>query len=216
MADGQLSLESRVLLETGKPPEIPIIRDGLEKETMSVSHLFDSPDLLLASFFSEKNSDCLVLITGPSGSGKTTFCTRLALLAVEAGLSVGGILCPAVFEGREKVGIDQLDISSGERRRLGIRANDTGESTVGCWHMDEAVIARGNQIISVINDEDIIIIDELGPLELEEGSGYQQALHLLDEGRYRTAFVVVRPAMLPIAQLRWPQAQVCSLGDVTQ
>jgi len=202
-----------------KQESLPISRlkrDGLEKEIMSVLNLVNSPDSLLASFFSEKNPDCLILITGPSGSGKTTFCIRLASLVVEAGLSVGGILCPAVFASGKKVGIDQLDISSGERQRLGVRSNNTGDSTVGCWHMDEAVIAWGNQIISGLNDEDIIIIDELGPLELEEGSGYQQALHLLDEGRYRTAFVVVRPALLPLAQLRWPQAQICSLGDVTQ
>ena len=53
---------------------------------------------------------------------------------------------------------------------------DAGDNTVGCWHMDEAVLAWGNQIIAGLKDEDVIIIDELGPLELEDGYGYQQAL----------------------------------------
>ena len=39
--------------------------------------------------------------------------------------------------------------------------------------------------------------------------------NLLDEGRYRMAFVVVRPALLPLARLRWPQAQVFELDSVT-
>ena len=81
--------------------------------------------------------------------------------------------------------------------------------------MDEAVFAWGNQIISGLKDEDVIIIDELGPLELEDGYGFQEALHLLDEGRYRTAFVVVRPALLPLAQLRWSNSQVFELESVT-
>jgi nucleoside-triphosphatase THEP1 len=80
--------------------------------------------------------------------------------------------------------------------------------------MDEKVIEWGNEIISGLIDQDIIVIDELGPLELEDGDGYQQALHLLDEGRYRTAFIVVRPALLSIAKLRWPQALICSLEGV--
>jgi hypothetical protein len=51
----------------------------------------------------------------------------------------------------------------------------------------------------------------VGPLELEEGYGYQEALRLLDEGRYRAALVVVRPALLALARVRWPQAQVLDL-----
>ena len=201
----------RVFLETGKPPEIPNVRDGLEKETMSVMNIHNSPDLLLASFISEKRQKSLVLITGPSGSGKTACCTELVSQAREQGFSVGGILCPAVFERGKKVGIDQLDISTRERRRLGIRSNSTGNGMVGRWQMDESVIARGNQIIAGLESEDVIIIDELGPLELEEGYGYQEALRLLDEGCYRTAFIVVRPALLPLAQLRWPKSHVFEL-----
>jgi nucleoside-triphosphatase THEP1 len=175
---------------------------------MSVENFLNSPDLLLASLYSQEKTNSLFFITGPRCSGKTTFCARLASLADEAGLSVGGILCPAVFEKGQKVGIEQLDISSGERQKLGVRSKDTSDSTVGCWHMDEAVLSWGNQII-------VIIIDELGPLELEDGYGFQEALHLLDEGRYRKAFVVVRPALLPLAQLRWSNSQVFELESVT-
>ena len=88
---------------------------------MSVENILNSPDLLLASLYSQERTNSLVFITGPSGSGKTNFCTRLASLAGEAGFSVGGILCPVVFEGGQKVGIEQLDISSGEQQRLGVR-----------------------------------------------------------------------------------------------
>jgi nucleoside-triphosphatase len=180
-----------------------------------VENILNPPDSLLASFLSGENPNNIVLITGPSGSGKTSLCARVIVLAKDAGLSVGGILCPAVVESGKKTNIDQLDISTGERRRLGVRSDSSGCNTVGCWHLDESVIAWGNQIIARLKDEDVIIIDELGPLELEDGYGYRQALTLLDEGRYRTVFAVVRPTLLPIAQLRWPQAQTFSLEGVT-
>jgi len=127
------------------------------------------------------------------------------------GSSLGGFICPAVFAGGKKTGIDMLNVASGERRRLGKRSQIEGESTVGCWQLDESVIAWGNRILAGLKDEEIIVIDELGPLELEEGYGYQEALRLLDEGRYRAALVVVRPALLTLARLRWPQAQVLNL-----
>jgi nucleoside-triphosphatase THEP1 len=178
---------------------------------MSVENILDSPDPLLASCFFEKHQNSLVLVSGPSGSGKTTWCAGIVSQARDLGLSVGGILCPAVFERGKKVGIDQLDLSTGERRRLGVRSDEHANHTVGCWHMDASVLAWGNQIITGLKNEDVIIIDELGPLELEDGYGYQQALHLLDEGRYHTAFVVVRQSLLRIVKLRWPQAQTHSL-----
>ncbi len=179
-----------------------------------MENALSSPDSLLASLLYKKTPDRLVLLTGPSGSGKTTLCARLAALGGEAGLSVAGILCPAVYEGGLKVAIDQLDLSTGERQRLGERADGASEGTVGRWRMDERVIARGNEILARIADEDLILIDELGPLELEDGGGYRQALSLLDEGRYRRALAVVRPALLGAARARWPRAETVHLEGV--
>jgi nucleoside-triphosphatase len=116
-----------------------------------------------------------------------------------------------VFEDGSKVAIDLLNVASGERRRLGIRAQSEGESTVGRWQLDESVVDWGNEILAELRDEEIIVIDELGPLELEEGYGYQEALRLLDEGRYHKALVVIRPSLVTLARLRWPGALVLDL-----
>ena len=164
---------------------------------------------LAASFLSTDQS--LTLLTGPSGSGKTTFCREVVAQMYETEALVGGFICPAVFENGQKVGIDLLNIASGEQRRLGKRSQNETEATVGCWQMDEETLAWGNQILSGLKDEALVVIDELGPLELEEGYGYQEALRLLDEGCYHKALVVVRPSLLPLAKLRWPHAQVLDL-----
>jgi nucleoside-triphosphatase len=178
----------------------------MQTDNMATPHLTKP---LAASLLS--GEQVLTFLTGPRGAGKTSFCAEFVLQMQGTGSSIGGFICPAVFDGGKKVGIDLLDVASGERRRLGLRSQNKGDTTIGCWQLDKDVIAWGNQILAGLKNEQIIIIDELGPLELEKGYGYQEALHLLDEGRYRAALVVVRPALLGLARLRWPQAQVLDL-----
>lgn len=166
----------------------------------------NSPVNLLAKLQLKDNPPGLWLISAPSGAGKTTLCSRIISQARDAGLTVGGLICPAVFESGEKTAIDQVDIASGERRNLGWRIRDGSDNTVGCWKFDVSVLDWGNEILSALGDEDLIVIDEIGPLELVEGKGYLEAMRLLDGGRYRMAVVVVRPALLQAAQERWPHA----------
>ena len=59
---------------------------------------------------------------------------------------------------------------------------------------------------------DVIIIDELGPLEFEKGLGLIEGLRLIDEKRFQAVFVVVRPNLLETARTRWPEAKIV---DVT-
>ncbi|MFN2237352.1 MAG: nucleoside-triphosphatase [Anaerolineales bacterium] len=173
----------------------------------------NSPAKLLANAIINETTETFWLLSGPSGAGKTTCCAEIITQVRAAGMSVGGLLCPGVFKNGKKVGIDQIDIRTGQRQRLGMRADKARLNTVGCWQMDERVLAWGNTVVARLKAEDLIVIDELGPLELEEGYGYQEALRLLDEKRYRLALVVVRPALLPLAQIRWPQAQVFMLAE---
>ena len=173
----------------------------------------NSPAKLLANAILNETSTSFWLLSGSSGAGKTTCCAEIVTQVRAAGMSVGGLLCPGIFENGKKVGIDQVDIRTGQRQRLGTRGDKARVNTVGCWQMDEGVLGWGNAVIARLKAEDLIVIDELGPLELEEGNGYQEALRLLDEKRYQLALVVVRPALLPLAQTRWPQAQVVMLAE---
>jgi len=170
----------------------------------------DWPDSPLAQAFApDAEMPQLFLITGLSGVGKTTWCGELVRLAQQRGLRVAGLWSPAVFADGRKVGIDMVDLHTEEQRRLAcLRGKEaTAVSTIQ-WAFDEEVIAWGNHVLAHLPDNDLLVIDELGPLEFLRDEGLLAGLRVLDAGAYRVAAVVIRPSLLPEAQARWPHAQV--------
>lgn len=169
------------------------------------------PASLLDHFPYEKNqSNNLFLITGDIGVGKTTLCQQWIDSARAAGWRVGGLLSPPVMAGGQKAAIDLVDLTSGERRQLAeLRRSESspGAITTGKWLFDTAVLAWGNAVLQRVTAVDLLIIDELGPLEFERGQGLQAAFELIAAGNYRMAGVVIRPSLIPQAQQRWPDSQ---------
>jgi nucleoside-triphosphatase THEP1 len=161
----------------------------------------------------------LFLVTGPSGAGKTRWCHKLIAAAQEQQWAVAGLLSPAVLDGGTKVGIDLLDVRSGALRRLATRVpqqdgNGTEAGIVtGRWSFEPATIAWGNELLRQITPRDMVIIDELGPLELRQQQGFQVALSLLDAWRYRLACVTIRPSLVGAARMRWPWSQLVVVGE---
>ncbi|MDF1519932.1 MAG: ATP-binding cassette domain-containing protein [Brevefilum sp.] len=151
----------------------------------------------------------IILVTGLSGSGKTSWCTQMIKEAVESGHSVEGILSPGIFEGNKKTGIEVIDLTSGERKRLArLREEGRGEISTPRWVFDPNVLDWANQRLQNSTGRDLLIIDELGPLEFLRNKGLLAGLERLDQGQFEVACVVVRSSLLPKALQRWPDAQV--------
>jgi len=174
-----------------------------------------SPDTLLASILlSEKNQPGLWIISGPRGSGKTFLCSAIAGQSRNLGYKVGGLLSPAVLKNGRKIGIDLVDLATTERRRMAIRRRSVdGGILVGSWSIDPNTIEWGNSVLHNLDGCELIILDELGPLEFKEDAGFQEGFHLLDSHGYQKALVVVRLEYLAIAQARWPNALVYNLEE---
>ena len=157
----------------------------------------------------------LILITGPIGSGKSAWCSHFIEAARAEGRKVGGVLSrPVLLEGR-KVGIDLLDLITGEERRLSNprTANSQGLTTQR-WHFDTQTLSWANRVLLELPMCDIVIIDELGPLEFSRGEGLQEGLRIVDGHRFPELYVVVRPEFVPQALNRWPWAEVLDVRQV--
>ena len=143
----------------------------------------------------------LWIVTGWRGSGKTTFCRALLQRARLSGWDAAGLLSPAVFQGRIKYSILAEDIRSGERRLLATAHPQTEtDLAFGQWFFHRNTLDWGNRMLQSSVPCDLLVIDELGPLEFNLSSGWVSALEVIRTAQFRLALVVIRTELLEQAQ----------------
>jgi len=152
------------------------------------------------------------IITGPREVGKTRFCTNLVARAREESLCIEGVICPAGYAGKEKISIEIENLKTREQNRLArVKNDETDGLCTDHWIFDPVVMEWGNQIFDQTEACDLLVVDELGPLEFKRGEGWQKALMALDKGNFKTAIVVIRPELLEAACSRWPNSKVIEI-----
>ena len=195
--------------DSGKP--IPRAVVPRRPEVISPESL-DKPGSLLSDvFIRSKEQPQLIIVTGLSGAGKTTWCSRLIKTARSQDLVVRGILSPGIYKGGKKIGIAVEDLDTGDKRKLAnLREKGETDLTTPRWSFNLQAIKWANHILGTIQESDLVVIDELGPLEFIRNKGLTEGLALIDEKRFRVASVVVRSSLLPTVLQRWPNALVVS------
>jgi nucleoside-triphosphatase len=160
------------------------------------------------------NAPPLWLISGEIGVGKTALCRALAGQACAAGWDVAGLLSPGVFEARQKTAIQVEDLRSGERRLLAsLGPRPDIDLAFGRWYFNRAVLAWGNHVLEQSVPCDLLIVDELGPLELLRGQGFTAAQASLAGGRYRLSIGVVRPTLVETFSALLPPQRVVAVDS---
>ena len=156
----------------------------------------------------------IYLLTGENQTGKTNLCLDVIKLAKQMGIQLGGVISPGVFQQGEKTAIDLLDIRSGERLRLadGIAAGKTKISTQR-WAFKTYAVNRGNQILQNAIPCDLLVIDELGPLEFWRGEGWVNGFKVVASGSYKAALLVIRPSLVDEAFKRWDIDRIINLDE---
>jgi nucleoside-triphosphatase THEP1 len=146
----------------------------------------------------------LALITGDIEVGKTTTVGRIIELAQVWGYTCAGIWSPAREENGIKTGIEAVDLASGERRLLAQIATKSAGQHMGRYAFDPAVLAWANEVLvkAVAARPDLLVVDEIGPLELERGGGLAPVLEPLAAGRVPRVLVVVRAWLLDALRTR--------------
>lgn len=152
----------------------------------------------------------LFIVTGSQGAGKTTFCDQLIQAAREAGWKTAGVLSRPMFVGEARSGILVEDLHSGETRQLAMRS-ETPSPGSRHWKFDRDSLDWGNRVLARSTPVDLLVVDELGPLEFEREDGWQAGLDAIDSRQYAIALVVVRAEMLGEVLVRWPDANVVEI-----
>ncbi len=159
----------------------------------------------------------ITLLTGGIESGKTSLCLEVVEAAREEGVLLGGLISPAVFQNGEKVAIDVMDIKRGERMRLadgpGGRATDVETKH---WAFYPEAVAWGNQVLASAVPCNLLVIDELGPLEFKRKEGWVNGFKTVASGDYHAALLVIRPSLLEEALSRWQVGKIVNLDEPHQ
>ena len=160
----------------------------------------------------------ILVITGPSRVGKTTVCRGVIDAARQRGLLVAGVLTE---DGADEAGAAlQLarDLSSNDchllaRARVGVGGlpgADRGlhehqrcdalrpNEALGLrWEFDPEGLAFGRQVLRAAKAAcDLLVVDQIGPLEIRHGGGWTVVFELLCAAHYDLALVVVNPTVV--------------------
>ena len=160
----------------------------------------------------------LWIINGEIGSGKTILCGELIKKFSSLGWQISGLRSPAIFENGEKTGIAVENLATGEVHKLAV-SDYKPEGLEGeplHWTFDEQVLAWGNQVFLDSVPTELLVVDEIGPLEMKRGRGWTNALMALDSKKYRQAILVMRPKLLSLAQERWTWGKSIRISQLTE
>ncbi len=145
----------------------------------------------------------ILAITGRPGIGKTTLALSIADSIKERGFVVGGFISPEIRTVRGREGFSIKNLLSGESITLASR-HRIGELTVGRYFINKesgSFISRA--ISDAISAADVILLDEIGPMELKVKEGEFSIISALNSGKpilatfyYKLRFV--RPSVFSI------------------
>ncbi|MDG6221410.1 MAG: NTPase [Candidatus Thermoplasmatota archaeon] len=120
-------------------------------------------------------------LTGLPGAGKTETVLRIAAMLEEDGMIVGGMVTDAVMEKGERAGFYVQDIRTKEKK---VFAHETIESrsTIGKYGVDLGALEEVGvkAITGAVADADVIVIDEVGRMEVESPAFVEAVQESLD------------------------------------
>jgi len=123
-----------------------------------------------------------IFVTGAPGVGKTTVVRRTIEWLAQRGLRAGGLFCPELRSGGERVGFEVVDLMTGERGVLA-HVDLTDGPRVGRYRVNLGDLSRiaCKAIENAVRESDLIVIDEVGPMELKS-EAFQRAVLAAVEG----------------------------------
>jgi len=109
----------------------------------------------------------LIFITGRSGVGKTSVLLRAVDALKAKGYKVGGMISREVRERGVRVGFEIVDFHTGRRGWLAHVTQLSGpQISKYRVNLSDLNVIGASSILNAATDADIIVVDEIGPMEL--------------------------------------------------
>ena len=109
----------------------------------------------------------ILLLTGRPGVGKTSVMLRIVESLKTRGYEVGGMVSREVRLGRDRVGFEILNLNTGRKGWLAhvaqVEGPRVGRYRVNIGDLEDIGVEA---IVSAVERSDLIVVDEIGPMEL--------------------------------------------------
>jgi iron complex transport system ATP-binding protein len=133
----------------------------------------------------------VIIVTGAIGIGKTTICQKVIKIAQSQGYSCGGIItCKTCNED-----IIIEDVQTGKTKALASTSNIYQGPRTAKYFFNPEGIDFGIQAIDRGTASDILLVDELGHLELS-GQGFAKVIEQVAAGQVKNCIMVIRKELL--------------------
>jgi nucleoside-triphosphatase THEP1 len=139
----------------------------------------------------------LVVVTGPTNSGKTSVVSDVIDRLREGGHAVAGFIQQAQWKDGRKTGFTMLDLESGATVPLAERVT-AGSGRYGTsFRFFREGFAAGQEALRRARAGSVVVVDELGPVELRGGGHMPAVRSVLRVADLGGIVVVVRKSLVP-------------------
>jgi len=152
----------------------------------------------------EVEHNSIFVITGKIHGGKTGYLTQLVTLLINRGLSIGGFLCPGSFSDGERTEFSLKNIVNSTEVAMASSTETASWFRYRRFWFNPDAFKQGQEWIasSLSMDPDVMVIDEVGPMELQ-GKGWNESLELLQDSILPLQLWNVREPLLWEVVQRW-------------
>ncbi len=143
------------------------------------------------------------IITGSMGEGKTTQIEKIVEALRNNNISTGGILSPRIIENGTTTGYDIVDIATNERTAFLRKTADEKSAKIGRYSILSEGIEKGHKaLISSVRNTQVIVIDEVGRLELDN-KGWAESINYLLKDSHCNLILSVRDRFIDEVIDKW-------------
>lgn len=152
----------------------------------------------------KKLKNDILILTGGIHTGKTTLAKAVTDKCKAENVPVHGFLSIGHFKHNQRSGFSLLDIDTGQKYPLAATVNPGGWEQYRRFWFNPQTIATGNYILQ--NNAEVkralIIVDEIGPLEIDE-KGWNKGLAYLLQHNQNLKIFVIRQQIVHLALAKY-------------
>ncbi len=183
-----------------------------------VFEILERSELLLEQFTTSAQQPLIVILKGEIHQGKTTFLIRLTELMLKENIKLSGIISPGTFEDGKRSAYTLKFLPKGNELPLAVSTHIESWQPFKRFWFNPETLKQGNEfLIQAGNDpEQWIIIDEVGPMELEGGGWSPAMAHLVGISHPKQLWVV-RQGMVEkvVEKLKFDQPIFIDINDLS-